>query len=168
LLANRALPRGKHGRDREERAGNLVADKGGMLMLTRITDSVKLQMELSELLFEKLGMEKCWHEWKLDNRTAPFIYRCSQCNVSTNYPEDTNPNLFTRSAFLDVWDAVRKKKGFNDFCDEWNYYEYEQQKFDLALIASPSFQYEALKWLLEQDSEGVRLTETMKKEVGDE
>lgn len=125
----------------------------------------KLRMELSELLFEKLGMEGCWHKWE----TNAFI-RDSKCkNCSIEYSDETtrNPNLFLPSAFLTVFRAVAStEKGKRWLSGEFEKLEYIE--YLVEFMDSPSFPLRALKWLLEQDSEGERLSEILDKGASNE
>lgn len=147
-----------------------------MTNLERIESSVELQMALSELLFEKLW-PGCWRRIRPKNYQGIKEYVCKKCGLLHDAYEkysDHNPNLFTRESFLDVFDAVKKTPLI--LCTgslrsteklqvslhpegDWKF-----AGFDFYYIASPRFQYLLLKWLLEQDNEGERLTSILEGE----
>jgi hypothetical protein len=125
--------------------------------IERIKESTEIQMTLSELLFKALDMEGCWHEWELlpyDIGYSASYYHCTECGLNIKGKRllrPSSPNLFTRSAFLDVWDAVKDNHYpdfFMKFCEikrheegDWKWVGMDEQ-----LIATPYFQLEVLKW----------------------
>ena len=140
--------------------------------LTRITSSPELRIKLSELLSEKLGIVNCWHEWNGALIDSEPFHKCIRCGytISIHNIAPDNPDLFTRSAFLDVFDAVKDREGFQVTWGHWHNLDAVNEEviyvsISMNDIASPFFQYEVLKMLLEQDSEGGRLEEIMNKEV---
>lgn len=122
------------------------------------------EMALSELLFKALGLG-CWHHG--DPGHADECLKC-QCAFQRKdyepYPcEETNPNLFTRESFMDIFDAVMKE--CPRFFDSNRSHGWDCIKRDL--IAVPHLQLEVLRWLLEQDNEGERLQEIIEKGEGE-
>ena len=122
-----------------------------MTDLERIRNSVEIQMELSELLSEKLDMG-CWHEWKEDTLTQQKIEfglyeECVICKQDTGL--ETNPNLFTHERFLDVFEAVKDR---DDFIKKF----YVARTFIWpSTVASPHFQLEVALWLNKEDVERI-------------
>jgi hypothetical protein len=100
-------------------------------------------MALSELLFKALFPDRCWHEWGISKDTSPYVYSCNKCGVDTNWPDDSNPNLFTPEAFLTVWDAVKDREDWleGDSNIRMDGLIYKDE------IASPKFQLSILEWL---------------------
>ena len=118
--------------------------------LDRIDKDVDLQMALSELLFKALGMG-CWHEWSWFSNYNAFDvdngwWACCKDNCDEISETRTNPNLFTRSAFLDVFEAVKDSGWFKGL----NWVSYKRD-ISCDAIASPSFQLEVLRWQIGED-----------------
>jgi hypothetical protein len=125
--------------------------------------TVEQEMKLSELLFKVLDMG-CWHErvstrtdTNVANRYRPIVVTKCTCGDEhwggdfKSHLEYTNPSLFTRSAFLDVWDAVFEEK--EDLANSIFSGYYERHGIDFQHIASPHFQLEVLKWLASMDKD---------------
>lgn len=126
-----------------------------MSELQKIGDSIELQMELSRLLCKALGMG-CWHyndhaRSGGDSIHNPIYKNCKECGIrmwtegqdSNTY--NLNPNLFTRSAFLDVFDAVL-----------WTglFMPKDQTMINMNSIKSPNFQLAVLKKLVGEEKVG--------------
>lgn len=145
-----------------------------MTDLERIESSDKLKMALSELLFEKLFPEKCWHKYErkyknLEDDRTNFCTKCLkvfQVGLELARSKDTNnPNLFDSEGigFFKVWRAVKDR--------DWFIRDVYQGAENLPgddfvsaeLIEAPLFQFRVLQKFLEQDNEGERLEEILRK-----
>ena len=115
------------------------------------------EMKLSELLFKILWPERCWHDTGNEPWSRGALLFCGHCEKTiTIHNRDTaNPNLFSRSAFLDVFDAVkdrhRKHEWIAFMMRAFGVHNIRMLSLNRDIIASPHFQLEVLKWLLEKD-----------------
>lgn len=122
------------------------------------------EMKLSELLFKLIKPDECWHDF--DEQYGYEYQRCKIC--SHTYPVlkiSKERNLFSRSAFLDVFDAVKDREDFvKRFCitEKMGLFGIRVDFMRKREIASPHFQLEVLKWLLEKDGRLGELEEVMK------
>ena len=127
-----------------------------MTDLDLIKSSVDLQMSLSKLLFEKLGMG-CWHEEVLVPVGFGAVMHCKHCDYSNRdgrSPEKENPNLFhDGNGFFKVWEACKDRGGWWDTFVWDRLHGAARVRFDL--IATPSFQYEVAKWLCPKEVEEI-------------
>lgn len=120
--------------------------------LDKIRESVKIQMELSGLLFKELWPDDCWHEMNL--KPCDTVGRCELCSALLLYSPSAvlNPNLFHDGiGFFKVWDAVKDREGFLEQFGTLRISPKKGVQRFLALlfkdVATPDFQYKVLTWL---------------------